>query len=433
MTTVSSEGLEAGKSSYSEVDYLNPETYKYSRYPVEQAHSLIPAAYHDPVFFRLEQEMVYRKSWVPVTTTDKVKNPGDVFVCEVGGKSILVVCDLEGELHAFHNVCRHRGNRLCHESGNTRKHLRCCYHGWGYDLKGNCIGTPLFEPKELDPKVEAAFDMAHVKSFDKKDFGLLPVRCQTWGFLVFVCLDPSTPPLEEHLGDLPMRLKDHQLERWTTFASYKYEIKANWKLIAENYVEYYHLPWVHPSLAKTSKVDDHHRWQGRGMYCAITTYPLTQTNDSGWLSLPPLSSLNDEDRNSGRFIWLFPNVALNIMPHHAFVIMGKPQAADFTVEECVFLGPPEIIDNAAPEDTKSVEDFWDKVNREDVGIVESVQLGLSTTDYPGGRMCYKFEEPCHRLQNMVVDKMLGINRVPPGDSECDPSALSYFEGGLDAD
>lgn len=409
--------------------YLDPETYRYSRYPVEQAHSLTPSAYHDPAFFRLEQERLFARTWVAVGTTDQVRDAGDTMLCEVGGKSIIVVRDREGNLNAFHNVCRHRGNRLCHKDGNVGKHLRCCYHGWGYDLKGNCIGTPLFETQEVDEKTMEAFDMSHVKAFDRKDFGLLRVRCDQWGFLVFVCLDDSAPPLSEHLGDLPARLKDHQLETWVPFGSLDYEIKSNWKLIAENFMEYYHLPWVHPRLAKTSRVDDHHRWQGRGMYCAITTSPLTASDDSDWLNLDPLDSLNEEDRNSGRFIWLFPNIAVNVMPHHAFIILGRPQSPGLTRERCVLLAPPQVLDSAKPEALKGVEEFWDMTNSEDIGIVESVQLGLSTSDYPGGRMCYKFEEPVHRFQNMVIDKMLGIRRVPPGDNECDPSKLTYFPGG----
>jgi choline monooxygenase len=408
--------------------YLDPGTYKYSRYPVESAHSLIPAAYHDQEFFKLEQQMVYQRTWVAVGTIDQLKEAGDTLVCDVGGKSVIIVRDQDGGLNAFHNVCRHRGNRLCHKNGNAGKRLRCGYHGWGYDLKGNCIGTPLFETKELDDNLKKTFDMSHVKAFDKKDFGLLKVRCDQWGFLVFVCLDETAPPLSEHLGDLPQRLKGHHLDKWTTFGSMNFEIKANWKLIAENFMEYYHLPWVHPRLAKTSKVADHHRWQGRGMYCAITTYPLTASDDSDWLNLEPMSTLNDEDRNSGRFIWLFPNIAVNVMPHHAFIILGTPLAPDLTFERCVLLAPPESLETAKPGATDGVKEFWSTVNAEDIGIVESVQLGLSTTDYPGGRMCYRFEEPVHRFQNMVIDKMLGIPRVPPGDSECDPSELSYFEG-----
>lgn len=409
--------------------YLDPETYRYSRYPVEQAHSLVPAAYHDPAFFRLERERLYERTWVAVGTVDQVREPGDSFVCEVGGKSVVVVRDREGGINAFHNVCRHRGNRLCHGDGNVGKHLRCGYHGWGYDLQGNCIGTPLFETREVDERIRKTFDMSHVKAFDRKDFGLLKARCGQWGFLVFVCLDDSAPPLSEHLGDLPDRLRDHHLDTWVTFGTLDFEIKANWKLIAENFMEYYHLPWVHPRLAKTSRVEDHHRWQGRGMYCAITTSPLTAADDSDWLNLEPLDTLNEEDRNSGRFIWLFPNIAVNIMPHHAFIIIGKPQAADVTRERCVLLAPPKVLDAAAPQAANGVREFWDMINREDVGIVESVQQGLSTSGYPGGRMCYKFEEPVHRFQNMVIDKMLGIDRVPPGDSECDPSKLAYFPGG----
>ena len=412
------------RGDFSSDKYLQAEIYRDTRLPVDYARTLIPDAYRDPAFFALEQERVHAKSWTPVGAACEVAKPGDILIAEVGGQPIFVTRDGDGELRAFYNVCRHRGTRLCAENGSVKKYIRCPYHGWGYDLKGNCVGTPLFYSGEVGDDVRALYDMRHIKAFDKRDFGLLPVRVASWGCLVFVNLNADAPPLEEYLGDLPSRLAHHRLHEWVKLDEWHYTVNANWKLIAENYVEYYHLPWVHPRLAKTSRVDDHHRWQGRGMWCGLTTSPLTRTDDSSWLALRDMPGLPDEERISGRFFWLFPNIAVNIMPSHAYIIFGTPKSPYITEERTVLLSHPDSHSNADVSAIGGIREFWDEVNREDVWIVERVQQGLQASAYPGGRMCYRFEEPVHRFQNMVIDKMLGIYRIPTGDEESAPFAFA---------
>ena len=131
--------------------------------------------------------------------------------------------------------------------------------------------------------------MAEVKAFDKADYGLYPVRCEQWGFLIFVCLDDEAPALHEELGDLPERLAGFRPDEWRLERRLDYRIDANWKLIAENFMEYYHLPWVHPSLVKVSPMDAHYRWQGTGKYVGFCTTPIASNTDSGgWLGLPAI-------------------------------------------------------------------------------------------------------------------------------------------------
>jgi choline monooxygenase len=170
---------------------------------------------------------------------------------------------------------------------------------------------------------------------------------------------------------------------------------------------------------KVSRMEDHYRWQGPGMYTGMCTTPVSQnTEDGGWQGLPPLSALDSEDAESGRFVWLFPNTAVVVLPNHAFVIMARPEGPDRTVEETVILAHPESLESPDSGDAlDQLARFWDLVNLQDIEIVERVQEGISNPAYAGGRMCYKFEEPLHRFQNMVVDRMVGIRRVPPGDQE----------------
>ncbi len=399
--------------------FLEVDTYAKTRLPVDFAWTLIPDAYTSPEFHELEQQQVFAKSWVPVCVGDEVREPGDFLVVEVAGRSIIVTRNAEGELRAHHNVCRHRGARLCEGTGHVKRFFSCPYHAWAYDLDGKCLGTPLFTPEsEIPVDARAAFDMSDIKAFDKDEMGLHPVRVAEWNFLVFVCLDPDTPELEHELGDLTERLAGYRLHEYRMVRRVEYAIQSDWKLIGENFMEYYHLPWVHPALVKVSPMDDHYRWQGPGKYVGFCTWPIApNTDDGGWKGLPPVTFVEGQDAEAARFVWLFPNIAINVMANHVFLLLARPDGVGRTAEVAYLLTHPEsMAASADPEaDIESLLEFWDEVNQEDIGIVERVQDGLRNPAYEGGRMCYRFEESCHRFQNMVIDRMLGIADVPPGD------------------
>jgi len=395
--------------------FSDPSTYAATRLPVNQASTLIPDAYTSEEFHALERERVFARSWVPVAVVDEVAEPGDFVICDVAGRSLILCRDREGELHAHHNVCRHRGSRLClEEKGHVKRFFQCPYHAWAYGLDGACLGTPLFTPEAGVPAdQEGAFDMSDVRDFDKADYGLHPARVDVLGPVVFICLDSDAPTLSDELGDLATRLEGYRLGDQRLLRRVDYEIDANWKLIGENFMEYYHLPWVHPGLVKVSPLKDHHRWQGTGMYVGFCTSPIAaNSDDGGWEGLPALDTLNEDDAVSARFAWVFPSMAMNALPNHTFLMIMRPDSAGRTRESTYLLAHAEDASEGA---VAGLLRFWDEVNREDIGIVERVQLGLADPSYTGGRMCYRFEESVHRFQNMLIDRMLGIRRVPPGD------------------
>ena len=200
------------------------------------------------------------------------------------------------------------------------------------------------------------------------------------------------------------------------FAEKVYDLGANYKLIGENFMEYYHLPWVHPELVKVSRMEDHYRFQGPGMYTGMTTSPVSSADNDVWLALPPHNGVSGSDLESGRFILAFPNMALSVLPNHVFVMILDPAEPGRTVERTHLMTHPDTV--ASPDSAPALEQlakFWDHVNREDIAIVERVQRGVATPEYQGGRMCYRFEEPLHRFQNMVIDRMVGVDRIPEGD------------------
>ena len=398
--------------------FSEPETYAETRLPVELATTLIPDAYTSPEYHALEQERIFGGSWVGVATTSELREPGDFVVVEVAGRSLIVCRNRAGELRAFDNVCRHRGAQICAAGGHVARFFQCPYHAWAYDLDGALLGTPLFTPDSQVPVDQrAVFDMSDIKAFDKADFGLHQVRVASLGPVVLVCLDPDARPLEELVGDLPTRLGGYRMDEWRVARTATYEIEANWKLVAENFMEYYHLPWVHPGLVKVSPMNAHYRWQGRGTYIGFCTTPIAgNADEGGWQGLPAISGLNEVDEVSARFVVLFPNVALSVLPNHVFIMLMRPTSPSHTSELTYLLTNPESHDDEGSEAAiDELMQFWDRVNREDVEIVEVVQRGLANTSYLGGRMCYRFEESVHRFQNLVIDRMLGIDRIPEGD------------------
>ncbi|MGH8792054.1 MAG: aromatic ring-hydroxylating oxygenase subunit alpha, partial [Stackebrandtia sp.] len=392
-------------------DYADERWYASVRAPAGRARTLNPQAYRTPAFFEAERSQVFARSWVAVCHLEEVERPGTVVPVTVAGQGLMIVRDRDKTLRAFHNVCRHRGARLVKEPC-ALKRFRCPYHSWTYGLDGALLGTPLFEGSDVPADQRPMFDMGHVEDFDPADHGLTPARVDSFGHLIFVCLDAHTPSLKEWLGDLPERLAGYRLDEMRVAGRRDYDVNANWKLVAENFMEYYHLPWVHPELIKVSRLEDHRRFQGRGMYTGMCTQPITADERSGWSTLPPVAGLSADDAASGRFIWIFPNAALAVLPNHVFTMFLEPTGVDRTVERTTIALPGD----SAPDGDAfaGLASFWDHVNGEDLAVIEEVQAGVANRAYTGGRLCYRFEEPLHRFQNMVADKMIGLDRVPSG-------------------
>jgi choline monooxygenase len=418
-------GAGAGRLAVSGADYLREETYSATRLPVERASTLIPAAYRCAEFHALEQERVWARGWVCVGYTSQVRDPGDTFIATVAGQPLLLTRDKSGRLRAFYNVCRHRGSQLVAQEG---KHdvIRCPYHSWGYGLDGRLLGAPYFKGLDVPQEHQDHFEPCTARDFRKEDYGLLPVAVDSWGCFVFVHLAAQPAPLAEWLGDLPERFARHPLHELQLVRRRPFTIHANWKLVAENFMEYYHLPWVHPELCNISGFKDHYRYQGPGMYAGMRTTPLSTDPNTVTFELPTMPGLNATEAQSAYWILLFPNLALFLLPNHLFTLLYHADGAGQTLESADMLVHPGAL--AVPDAQAKIDailSFWGMVNLQDIAAVERVQKGLQAQAYPGGRMCFRFEEPIHRFQNMVIDRMTGVQHIPAGDAG-EESAIPAF-------
>ena len=207
------------------------------------------------------------------------------------------------------------------------------------------MSTPAFDDDESGSKVPESFRQAfrthHVKDFDKASMGLKPIRVDTALGLAFVNLNGEAPPLDVWLGDLLPSLGgfvEATADASKLRATHRktYNIKANWKLLVENYLEYYHLPAVHPALCDVSTVDTHRRNQGTGMYMSFATDPLNAGDpptaiDPG--QLPAFPGLAPSQRQMAYHIAIFPNTFFSLYPDNFFRVVLSPASATTTVEQ----------------------------------------------------------------------------------------------------
>ena len=183
------------------------------------------------------------------------------------GRSLIVCRNRDGELRAHHNVCRHRGARLVTEpQGEVARFFQCPYHAWAYDLDGACLGTPLFTPEAGIPEDQRdVFDMSRGEGVRQGRPRPLPGSCRRVGLPRLRLPRPGgarAPRRARRSPGAPRRLPAGRAAPRSPASSTR--SRRTGSSIAENFMEYYHLPWVHPGLVKVSPMSAHHRWQGRG-------------------------------------------------------------------------------------------------------------------------------------------------------------------------
>jgi len=199
---------------------------------------------YDPQHFADEQQAIFRRTWLNVGRVERLPRTGNYFTRELPsagkGTSVIVVKGEDGVIRAFHNICRHRGNKLVwndyphEETSGICRQFQCKYHGWQYALDGKL--TFIQQEDEF-------FDV------DKNQYGLVEVRCEVWAGFIFVNLDTKAAPLVDYLGPFAKGIEEYPFHEMTEVYHFKGEIGSNWKLFIDAFAEFYHAAVLHKTQA----------------------------------------------------------------------------------------------------------------------------------------------------------------------------------------
>jgi phenylpropionate dioxygenase-like ring-hydroxylating dioxygenase large terminal subunit len=328
--------------------------------------------YYDPGVLDVERERIFFRSWVCVARVEELGSPGDIIVRDVAGELVLLSHDTDGRLHAFFDVCRHRGTRLVEADAHVRKAITCPYHAWTYGLDGALLGTP---------------NVGRDEGLDRDRLGLRAIALDTWDGFVFVNMAPDPPPLHEALADDPEEpLQFARFGIGDLRIGYRdvTVVEANWKIVADNYNECLHCPTVHPELVtmipvyrRGTTVEDPESW---GVSLAPGATSLTRTGTS---CLPPLPGITDEDRHSYSGCFIFPTLSLDITSDVVIASITYPTGPERTVSTNLYLFRPETIADPGFDPSEVVE-FSNLVGDQDTRVCEIAQSGVRSRGFANG-------------------------------------------------
>jgi Rieske 2Fe-2S family protein len=342
--------------------------------PAPSTHPGLPARdYFEPAVYELEKERIFYRRWFCVGRESELPGPGAFLAREVADESVLVVRGRDDRLRGFYNVCRHRGTRLCEEeSGRATGGFVCPYHGWSYSLEGRLLATP------------------HVGAgaIDRGTLGLRAVATGSWDGFVFVNLDAEPRPLRDELAGepgAPLAYARYRAGELATAHRIVYEIRANWKIVHDNYNECLHCPSAHPELAKI--VPLYRRGlvldPARGDGGATLDQGLHTFTRSGRSRLPALPGLSELDRRTYYGYSILPNLLVNLLSTGVMSYTLYPRGPEHTTVVSEYLFRPETI--ASPGfDCSDMVEFLDLVSVQDWELCERAQRGLRSRSFERG-------------------------------------------------
>ena len=335
--------------------------------PIEAASGLPNAAYWSDAWLRLEQERVFRRSWVFAGAEAEIPAPGDLKPIDIGGAPLVLARGQDGVVRAFHNVCRHRGATLITEPCR-RATLTCPYHAWSYGLDGKLRARPHFHGAD---KGDAFRDGGGAK------LDLLEARCEIWSGCIFVNVSGDAEPVTHWLAPLVERTPAYDFSSIRWAGKLDFEVRANWKLVYENYMEGYHVFAVHPRLLKFAPMNV--RWSGEwDRHVFYNDYLFPDIEEGRGDGLPHYPNLPAQDARRGLWFLCFPHFAAEVYPDQFTLLVSYPIAPDRTREELhVFLIGDAATSDAYAEPRKAVLEMWDALNREDLGMLERSPTGPS--------------------------------------------------------
>ncbi|HTD88504.1 MAG TPA: aromatic ring-hydroxylating dioxygenase subunit alpha [Candidatus Binatia bacterium] len=321
--------------------------------------------------FATERERIFFNRWLCVGHQNDISKPGEYFLRSILGESVIVLRDHCSQVRAFYNVCRHRGTRLCQEMcGQFHETLQCPYHAWTYTLDGRLAGAP---------------HMDKVEGFNKAEYSLHAVKLALWEGFIFVNLAPTPAPLDSVFAPLAGKFKHWNLPELRSARRVEYDVRANWKLIFENYSECYHCPLVHPALSKLTPYDSAENDLSEGPFLG-GFMPITKGHSltmSGNACALPVGNFKAEEHHRVFYYSMFPNMLLSMHPDYVMVHQIWPQSPERSLIFCDWLFHPTAFDHPGFHPEDAIE-FWDMTNRQDWHVCELSQQGIASRAYQPG-------------------------------------------------
>ena len=370
------------------------------RKPTIEANVLPPRVFHDRDVFAYEQGAWFAGDWVSVGREEDVLLPGQYFLASVAGENVIVVRGNDGELRGLLNVCRHRGATVVEEPCGKVPRFQCPYHAWVYDLEGR-----LKQPRHTELLVD----------FDPEEWGLIPVRVDTWQGIVYVDLSGNAAPLQKFLGNITDHFARLDLAALRRARRIDYDVKANWKALVENYLECYHCPGVHPQLNKITpyNLGSYLPSTGAAMSSYMEVLPeyetlsMTGTADGRM----PILGMTGDDLKRVYYAAIWPNQLFSLHPDYLMLHWITPLAPDRTFVRCEWYFDPEEMAKPDFNPDEAIE-FWDLTNRQDWHVCELQQEGTRSRGYSAGRYS-AIESSVHGFDLMVADRYANDGIVTP--------------------
>ena len=376
--------------SKSPVLRLEPGDAPFHRNPAK-SHTLPARAYFDPAIWEAEKDAIFGRSWWCVGHVSRFKDPGKFVTVDVADESLFVVRDRQNELRAFYNVCTHRGHQLLKDDGKTNL-IVCPYHAWAFDLNGQ-----LKKARNTDEMID----------FDKCDFDLKAVRVELFAGFVFVNLDNDAEPLADQAPGLEEEIRYYcpQIDTLEFAQRDTYEVRSNWKIMIDNFLECYHCHTAHKDFVDLVDMDSY-RTKVHTIYSSQLSDAPKNTKSSAYT----FEKGEVDFGYAGWFLW--PNLSIWVYP-------GEPNISTL---QMLPAGPERCIEyqdwyvpggQATPQLQDAMDYQKDVLQPEDIGLCVSVQKGLRSKSYNQGRFVIDkgltelSEHAVHHFQRMVMEALGG--------------------------
>ena len=373
--------------------------------PIKDAHGLPNECYTSKEYTLIERKKLFEDKWMVIGVASSLPNVGDAKPVDILGMPILLVRGKDKKIRVFHNVCSHRGLKLVTKSGNIKNVIRCPYHSWSYNFDGELVATPHI----------GGMNIHQTKDFERSKSNLKEIRSYIWLDLIMININNNEMSFEEYIKPLSDRwekfwpIKDRELINHSNdFGYFKLNANCNWKFAIENYCESYHLPWVHPGLNSYSKIEDHYHIQGLPNRFAGQGTVVYNPRFEGKEKFPCFPNWPKNKENIAEYVALFPNVMLGIHKDHYYAYWLEPINHEFTLEhmELYYVGEEAANSKKFESLRKQNHKQWEDIQKEDVDIIQGMQIGRNSPVYNGGNFSPVMDNPTHHFHKWVAQNLI---------------------------